>query len=434
MNQILLLTLTVLFLGTTFDVIPQTYRRDVTYEGHKVFRCNFPDRLDSDSLWDLVHAFGLDVWTQRPNGEIDVRVTKQQLEESTFLHRYFKENCEILVDDVEELIAKSEREWQLRPKTDEWFEEYHTYDEIVDWYEALSTQYPALTSWNPSIGNSYQGRAQPALHITSEEGGNNKLRIYFQCQIHAREWISGAVCQYVVNYLLTSYGQNSNVTELLDSLEFVIVPFTNPDGYAYTWNGDRLWRKNRQPNSGSTCAGTDLNRNYNSHWGQGGSSTNPCSETYMGPSVASAPEVQNTANYFKSQSTGVIGAIDFHSYGQLILRPWGYTSANSPHETFLKSVGDGMRAVILSNGGVAYTSQKSIQLYVTTGTASDWFYDTDATNSNKGYRAAGFTIELRDTGAYGFILPPAQIIPNGAEITHAVTYFAQRVLAAPIEV
>jgi len=151
----------------------------------------------------------------------------------------------------------------------------------------------------------------------------------------------------------------------------------------------------------------------------------------MGPSVASAPETQNTVAYFKANGP-IIGAVDWHSYSQLILRPWGYTSTNSPNEAFLKSLGDGMRAEILSAGGVAYTSQKSIDLYVTTGTASDWFYDTEATSSNQGYRAAGFTFELRDTGRYGFLLPANQIIPNGNEMVAAVLYYSDRVLATPI--
>lgn len=77
------------------------------------------------------------------------------------------------------------------------------------------------------------------------------------------------------------------VTDLLDETEFVIVPFVNPDGYSvriqnktsnrevimiislfpqFTWTGDRLWRKNRQP--GNPCAGVDLNRNYPDHWAE----------------------------------------------------------------------------------------------------------------------------------------------------------------------
>lgn len=67
--------------------------------------------------------------------------------------------------------------------------------------------------------------------------------------------------------------------------------------------------------------------------------------------------------------------------------------------------------------------RRSIDLYITTGTASDWFYGDDASQTNKGFRAAGFTIELRDTGRYGFLLPPEQIIPTGEEITAAAIFF-----------
>lgn len=86
----------------------------------------------------------------------------------------------------------------------------------------------------------------------------------------------------------------------------------------------------------------------------------------------------------------------------------GWTSQNSPDETQLKDLGDQMSADIFSVEGKRYTSQKSIQLYMTTGTASDWFYSDDANTGNE-FRAAGYTIELRDTGAYGFRLPADQV-------------------------
>lgn len=386
--------------------------------------------MEVDYLYDAVHQFGLDIWAHTVKGEIDVRIKKDQQRIHAIAERL--QGCQVVIEDVEEYITQYEKDWASSGKKAEWHEEYHTYDEIVAWYQSLAATYPTLTTWVPSIGKSFEGRDQPAIHFTAP-GGSNKKTIYVQCQIHAREWISGAVCQYIVDNLLANYGSVQNVTSLFKTTNFVFVPFTNPDGYSHTWNGDRLWRKNRQTNSGSACIGTDVNRNYNSHWGEGGSSSNPCSDTYMGASPASAPETQNTVAYFKKQSS-IIGAIDMHSYSQLILRPWGYTSANSPDETFLKSVGDGMRQTILNAGGVSYTSQKSIDLYVTTGTASDWFYDDEATESNDGYRAAGFTIELRDTGRYGFVLPPSEIIPNGNEIYHAFIYFAERVNESPIEV
>ena len=81
--------------------------------------------------------------------------------------------------------------------------------------------------------------------------------------------------------------------------------------YLYTWSNTRLWRKNRSPApAGSTCIGTDLNRNFNDHWGQGGSSTSPCSDTYMGASAGSEPEVQATSDYFRL-NLPIYGAIDW---------------------------------------------------------------------------------------------------------------------------
>jgi hypothetical protein len=69
-----------------------------------------------------------------------------------------------------------------------------------------------------------------------------------------------------------------------------------------------------------------------------------------------------------------------------------------------------MSDLIYEVNGVRYTSQKSIGLYPTTGSADDWFYGEDATSSNGGYRAAGYTVELRDRGQYGFLLPPSQVL------------------------
>ena len=86
----------------------------------------------------------------------------------------------------------------------------------------------------------------------------------------------------------------------------------------------------------------------------------------------------------------------------------GWTLADCPDEAQLKELGDNMSDDIFGVHQKRYTSQKSIQLYMTTGTASDWFYSDDA-NSNNEYRAAGYTIELRDTGQNGFTLPPDEV-------------------------
>ena len=164
----------------------------------------------------------------------------------------------------------------------------------------------------------------------------------WQCQIHAREWISGAVCQYLVDHLVNNYRVDPEITALLDTVELIVVPFVNPDGYVFTWSDSRLWRKNREPNPGSSCVGTDLNRNYADHWGEGGGSTNPCSETYEGSRAFSGTEAAQTSQYF-SANAPILGAIDWHAYSQLMLRPWGWTQADAPDERLMKECGDRFR-------------------------------------------------------------------------------------------
>uniref|UniRef100_A0A1X7V284 Peptidase M14 domain-containing protein n=1 Tax=Amphimedon queenslandica TaxID=400682 RepID=A0A1X7V284_AMPQE len=163
----------------------------------------------------------------------------------------------------------------------------------------------------------------------------------------------------------------------------------------------------------------------------GGSSDNPCSETYHGEGPASEPETQNTQNYFKDNAP-IIGAIDWHSYGQLLLRPYGWTNEDAPDEEQMKRINDEMSDIIYNVLEKRYISQKSIGLYPTTGSADDWFYGEEATEANKGYRAPGITVELRDTGEYGFLLPPDQIIPTGEEVVPAVLHFAEQYYENPL--
>ena len=60
-----------------------------------------------------------------------------------------------------------------------------------------------------------------------------------------------------------------------------------------------MWRKNRRPSS-SFCYGTDLNRNFGYQWATGGSSSNPCSDTYHGGSPMIENEAKALENFWKS--------------------------------------------------------------------------------------------------------------------------------------
>ena len=99
--------------------------------------------------------------------------------------------------------------------------------------------------------------------------------------------------------MLTSYGTDQRITEIVNTTELWFVPVANPDGYDFTFeDGQRLWRKNLRDNNGDGVIapgdGVDLNRNFPTRWGYDneGSSPNPASETYRGTAPASEPETQ----------------------------------------------------------------------------------------------------------------------------------------------
>jgi len=238
---------------------------------------------------------------------------------------------------------------------------------------------------------------------------------------HAREWISPHTVVYVLTQLVQLYNKDQDVKNIMDKIQFYIVPIVNPDGYLYTWGptSQRLWRKNRRLNSGGSY-GVDLNRNWDDHWGGDGSSGTPTSDTYRGTAPFSEPESKAVSAYITANMP-FAGYIDFHSYSQLVLRPYGWTNALPPDSAVQKQVGDGISAAIRAVHGKVYTSEPAYQLYYTSGTADDWGY-------SKANIKLTYTIELRDTGTYGFQLPANQIIPNGQEIWAAMKYYCNYVI------
>ena len=185
----------------------------------------------------------------------------------------------------------------------------------------------------------------------------------------------------------------------------------NPDGgeYDIATGTYRSWRKNRQPNAGSSAVGTDLNRNWGYRWGCcGGSSGTFSSETYRGASAFSAPETQVVRDFINSRVVGgkqqITVAIDFHTYSELILWPYGYTTTNVPADMTLDdfntlvTMGQAMAA---TNG---YIPEQSSDLYITDGTIVDWEYGQ--------HGILNYTFEMYpDTASQGGFYPPDEVIP-----------------------
>eukprot|EP00004_Rigifila_ramosa_P006325 TRINITY_DN1702_c0_g1_i1.p1 TRINITY_DN1702_c0_g1~~TRINITY_DN1702_c0_g1_i1.p1 ORF type:complete len:425 (-),score=118.92 TRINITY_DN1702_c0_g1_i1:44-1285(-) len=336
----------------------------------------------------------------------------------------------LLQESIQALLDEEEARLRTPSKNNEWFEEYHDYNSTYQWYAELANAYPQLVRFTPSVGKTHEGRDIFSVSVTSSVGAN-KPQIYIQANIHAREWITNAAIQFFYYSLLTLYGTDQYVTQALDTTEILIIPIVNPDGYSFSWTNDRLWRKNRLYSSPGVY-GVDLNRNWNDHWGGAGSSGNPSSDTYRGPSVESEPETKALVNFFLNAGR-VVAAVDIHSYSQFILRPYTWTRTLAPNDALLKELGDEMRDLIFSVHQKQYTSGTWFStLYESTGVAQDWWHN-DIPSSVSGFRAYAYTIELRPTTSVpGFILPPEEIIPQGEELLPALLHLAINAAQAPI--
>jgi len=375
--------------------------------------------ISTREQWEIVGGWeDLDVWSGDSSlvlGVNDIRVTDAHISALEKLHIPY----EVIIQNVQDSIDREEQELREADLSASWFTAYHTYPEIVAYLQNISATYPTLAKFIPSVGKTIQGQNIVGITVTGTATTPKKKVITVGGQ-HAREWIAPATVLYILEQLVTLYATDSTIKTLLNSVQITFIPSANPDGYVYTWTTQRLWRKNRRLNSDGSY-GVDINRNWNDHWGQEGSSPVPSSETYRGTAPFSEPEPKSIADFVLANAP-FSGAVDYHSYGQLIMRPYGWTTTPPPTDPLLKTIGDTWRNTILAVNGVSYTSQNAFQLYFTSGGARDWYF-TEASIP------ISFTIELRDTGTYGFQLPPTQIIPTGNENFAGYKWFLQSVIS-----
>jgi len=321
----------------------------------------------------------------------------------------------IIVDDAEAAFqAERARVQQNRDaRGANWFDDYKTNADINAKLDEYVANFPNLVT-KVNIGTSHEGRAIYALEITGP--GSDKPGVLFNGCQHAREWVSPMTCMWIADQLLSRYATDPDIQQLVDDVRFHIVPMVNPDGYVYTHNDFRLWRKNRRDNGDGTF-GVDLNRNWDIHWNGGDStSTNTSSDIYVGPAPFSEPESQALRDYVLA-NPGIVAHIDFHSYSQLLLEPWAHTTVPPDNNDEIESLSSAMAGAIQAVHGTFYEAGNAGEiLYAVDGSASDWVHDQGA---------FGFAVELRDTGFYGFELPPDQIIPTGEENFAGVVEMAQ---------
>ena len=232
------------------------------------------------------------------------------------------------------------------------------------------------------IGETLQGRDIVAVRLTKEVHGKGtgkrKARsqlkrrpaVLYQGTTHAREWISTEVVRRQMEYFADD---SPEARQLRKTRQLWFIPVVNPDGYQYTFDHERLWRRNLRENNNdgqiTNLDGVDINRNYPEHWkyDDEGSNTEISSDTYRGSGPASEPETQASIDFV--EKIDPVLADSYHSYGPLLLYPEGWqvqTPARDLPVYIALSGNDANPAVEGTDPDV------SAELYTTNGEFTDW--------------------------------------------------------------
>lgn len=378
---------------------------DRPFQGHSVVR------VRAETIRDVRTALALtdDLWSHQAGvGTFDMRVSPAQragLEAAGIRH-------EVLIPDLEARIDAESARLAAEPEgaaaaDDTWFLDFRNLAAIEARLAAWAAADPALVQ-PVTVGQSHQGRAIRAVRISRAADPAAAPAFVFNACQHAREWATPMTAMYIADRLVTGAQSDPRIADILQRCAVYVIPVVNPDGYEHSWasGANRLWRKNRQPNPDGSV-GTDINRNWGYGWGGVGASAVPGDDTYRGTAAFSSPEAAAMRDFYAARPQ-VVASIDFHSYSQLLLWPWGYTGTLCPDDAVHRAVGTAMRDAILASDGRDYEPGPIYStIYPASGGSVDWTYGSQGVIS--------YTIEVRDTGTYGFVMPPAEILPNARE-------------------
>ncbi len=405
----------------------------VDYTGHALVRVE----VDSETELNELKTISPDIWTEqiRFGAGVLARIPPLRMRALQTSGLVF----EVVDDDLgpEASLHYPEGRAAKGHGAGSIYEEYKTFDQMVDFLTGLVASCPdGLTCEMESVGTSIEGEDIWALSFEGESlegdgdggvmdggpGDGERPAILFQTLQHAREWITGSAALCTADYIVSQYENDEALRELLGRVTIHLVPCVNPDGYQYTWDKDRYWRKNRRDNDDGTF-GVDLNRNWGYQWGYDdeGSSPDPKENTYRGTGPFSEPETA-AISAFAETKPDTVAFIDIHSYGQLILFPWGFTRwPMSEQDAGIHLIlGYELALIIEGTAGTVYNVYSGANLYPANGTALDWFHGDREGLSYTFELPPNYFDEYND-----FVLDPERIAQTCEETVPALLHLVE---------
>lgn len=365
-----------------------------------------PDRLDAytvtvaPSELSAVSDLGVEVSDQRSvDGELELDVVL----DGTQANRLEAQGVDVELTRVAGGLTV--RQFAARQAAGG-FNVWRSYDErggIRDQLYAAARNNPKLVKLQV-IGRTWQGREILAVKVTENarhKRDGSRPAVLFSSTQHAREWISTEVNRRLMNHYIDGWrAHDKQVRKLLKSTELWFVLVANPDGYQYTFDHERLWRKNLRDNNGDgetqVGDGVDPNRNFPNHWGydEEGSSSIQSSETYRGPAPLSEPETRAMVRLL--DRIGFAFQVNYHSAGQWLLYAEGWQTGTPTADDPIYYALSGN----LDNPAIAdfHPGLSSDVLYVTNGETTDY--------AHAGTGALAWTPELSEgCDGCGFVFP-----------------------------
>lgn len=285
---------------------------------------------------------------------------------------------------------------------------YRSYDDPARGYRRWSD---SIVASNPrvsvdTIGRTFENRPMLMMKVGPKGDSPQRPNVLFMATYHAREWAATETARRLVQWLAAPPGTDARRDSLVQSRDIYIMPVANPDGYQFTFTNDRLWRKTRAPQPGGAI-GADMNRNHSVNWGldNQGSSPEPGSEIYRGPTPASEIETRNIEAFHAAHPPVV--ALSYHTFAGLILYPSGssYGALAADLPVYRALAGTNLRSAITDRLPFSiraeYAPGPGWFLYTTNGEFTDF--------ASTRHGALAFTTELTSgygpAGFYGFEFP-----------------------------
>jgi len=358
----------VLFL---FVAVAYAAELKTSYRGYRQLRLDpqNPRHVELITEWENDPDF--DVWhrIRGANNPVDISLSPQAYSRYTVLFLEANLPYTVVTHDLQRRFDSEAESLRVHHREHRVLHTYARFNDISLWMDETARLHPNLVT-NYVTGKTHQGRDMKIIKIATATATR---KIWIDCGIHAREWISPATCVHIIHKLIEEYNRGEEITSrILRRFEFHVMPVHNPDGYEHSFT-TRMWRKNRAPNAGSTCIGTDLNRNGAYMWMTGGSSNNPCSDTYAGRGPASELELIAVQKAINASMGTWDSYITIHSYGQWWFTPWGYTTQlPSDYTELYNKALIGVNA-LRGHAGTRYVlGSGAVILYVSSGATDDW--------------------------------------------------------------